>query len=183
MRLLSSERVREVEHAEAALRVEPGFATSRAEKRMRSKICVLSRSCRTVQTSAVPPETIGAEKLVPSRLWYPSKVVEERDRDRDRRRRARRGRRLRALEKAAARSVVVGGGDGQDVREVRRVVRAGAVRAEFPDAATISAPRRNGARRHVLEQAVELASTPRLRLMTTRPRLAAVSIPWTSSPA
>ena len=48
---------------------------------MRSKICVLSRSLRTVQTSAVPPETIGAEKLVPSTLWNASNVVEERDRD------------------------------------------------------------------------------------------------------
>ena len=43
----------------------PGGPTSRADIRITSKSCVLSRSGRAVQTSAAAPATIGAEKLVP----------------------------------------------------------------------------------------------------------------------
>jgi hypothetical protein len=38
---------------------------------MSSKIWVLSSSGRAVQTHAVAPDTIGAEKLVPSSTEYP----------------------------------------------------------------------------------------------------------------
>ena len=62
----SAERGRNVEDAEAgaAGRTRAG-ATSRAERRIRSKSCVFSIPGRAVHTHAVAAATCGAEKLVP----------------------------------------------------------------------------------------------------------------------
>ena len=49
----------------------PCGPTSRADQRIKSKICELSSIGRAVHTHAVAPETIGAEKLVPSRVLKP----------------------------------------------------------------------------------------------------------------
>ena len=61
------ERGRDVSTPKPVSLSKPGGADVASRiTRMSSKICVLSSVGRAVQTQAVAPETIGAEKLVPS---------------------------------------------------------------------------------------------------------------------
>ena len=102
----------------------------RADRRMISKSCVLSRSGRVVQTHAAAAATIGDEKLVPTRRRSRSGSVEQRLGDGDAQLPAPRGRRT-GDERRERRdpAALVRRPDGEDVRVRGRVRPSGSPRS------------------------------------------------------